>query len=338
MPLNPRPWPDGYGETMHKGVSYPGEHQAIVPRDLFDAVQNRLGTGRHKSRRPRNTPFGAILTGLMFDDRGNPMRPTYSRKPAGHEHRYYVSSALTTGKPSNAGAIPRVPAQPIEDIVEQRLHRLELIGEPDAKSERGNSLPARDADERQQKHASQLHRYVSRIEIHAHSLVLHLDRAAVIARWRETTSQNDEPSDHDLIAQRSAQLGPSETLESSNDTLVLTLPVRAKFRGGRAHIQSADGRAMALSPHIDPVLVKAIARAHVWTKLLANEEAVSVEALAQRVRQHRGYVRQVIRLAFLSPDVTRAILEGRHRPDLTLAELLEADMPMLWSRQVALVA
>ena len=67
------------GETTHKGASYPGEHDAIVPRALFDAVQERLAElAPPLSGRPRllqDAPFA----GLVFDETGTAMLPTYSR-------------------------------------------------------------------------------------------------------------------------------------------------------------------------------------------------------------------------------------------------------------------
>jgi site-specific DNA recombinase len=93
-----------------------------------------------------------------------------------------------------------------------------------------------------------------------------------------------------------------------------------------------------LRTRIDPALVKAIARAHAWAKMLMTGEVTSVDELAERANQHRGYVREVLRLAFLSPDITRSILEGGQRQDLTLAALLETDIPLSWSKQASVFA
>ncbi len=70
--------------------------------------------------------------------------------------------------------------------------------------------------------------------------------------------------------------------------------------------------------------------------MLGRGDVTSVEALAARVKQHRAYVSDVIRLAFLNPHVTKAILEGRQRPDLRLADLLTTDIPLEWAKQAAM--
>ena len=58
----------------------------------------------------------ALLTGRIFDDRGNRMSPSHSRKGA-TRHRYYVSSALIQGRPQTAGSVARVPAVKIEAAI-----------------------------------------------------------------------------------------------------------------------------------------------------------------------------------------------------------------------------
>jgi site-specific DNA recombinase len=318
------------GETMHKGTAYPGEHQAIVPKELFDQVQDRLAESRHRTRRARNASRGAPLAGLIFDDRGNPMTPTYSRKPGGQEYRYYVSSVVITGTPSEAGSIPRVPAQAIEDIVDQYLRRLVLGGSP---TDAGDTELANPSDLSAE--PAGRHRVIKRIEIHARSITLHLDRDAVLTIWHGAQDPDEAATEKNLIAHHIAQLGQGETFTKRDDTFVLTIPIRAKFRGGRAQLQSQDGRMVPLAPRVDPALLKAISRAHVWSGLLATGEATSIEELADRVKQDRGYVARVMRLAFLAPSIIAGILDGRQSADMTLSRLLDADIPLSWARQAA---
>jgi Recombinase len=80
------------GEAVHKGTIYPGEHSAIVDEELWNAVQARLADNR-TTRRKSRVETGALLAGLIFDDHGNVMTPTYSLR-RGNRYRYYISSAL----------------------------------------------------------------------------------------------------------------------------------------------------------------------------------------------------------------------------------------------------
>ena len=320
------------GETIHKGTAYAGEHRAIVPKELFDNVQERLAESRHRTRRASNIARGAPLAGLIFDDRGNPMTPTYSRKPRGQEYRYYVSSVLLTGARSEAGAIARVPAQAIEDIVDRYLRRLELDA---STSDAPNTVTIDPTDANAV--PAHWHRVIKRVEIHVRSIALHLDRSAVLTKWRGAQDGGEPATEKTLIIRYTAQLGPGEALAKQGDTFVLTIPMRAKFRGGRAQLQSHDGRMVPLAPRIDPALVKAISRAHVWSGLLATGEVKSIDELADRVQQHRGYVARVIRLAFLAPSIVASILDGRQAAEMTLTRLLENELPVSWARQAAVL-
>ena len=85
------------GEVMHKGIAYPGEQSAIVDEELWNAVQAKL-SGNLTRRRQARIEGGALLGGLIFDDRGNRMAPTYTMR-RGSRYRYYVSQAQLRGKP-----------------------------------------------------------------------------------------------------------------------------------------------------------------------------------------------------------------------------------------------
>src|ERR1700704_3641041 len=77
------------GEVVHKGISYPGEHERIIDEELWSAVQDKLEANRGTRRRSR-LETGSLLGGLIFDDRGNLMSPNYSIR-RGKRYRYYVN-------------------------------------------------------------------------------------------------------------------------------------------------------------------------------------------------------------------------------------------------------
>ena len=103
------------GEVVYRGEVHRGEHEPILARDLFDAVQIRLAANA-VARQVRLKGSAAILTGRIFDDRGNRMSPTHSNK-RGVRYRYYVSHAILQNRKAEAGNIARVPAPEIETLV-----------------------------------------------------------------------------------------------------------------------------------------------------------------------------------------------------------------------------
>ena len=107
------------GEIVHQGQSYPGEHEPILERALFEAVQS-LRAQNLVQHRAKRAASNALLLGRFFDDAGNVMSPTHSRKQ-GLRYRYYTSRALMEGRKSEAGTIARVSAEDVESRVIEAL-------------------------------------------------------------------------------------------------------------------------------------------------------------------------------------------------------------------------
>ena len=88
----------------------------------------------------------------------------------------------------------------------------------------------------------------------------------------------------------------------------------------------------------DPTLIKAIARGRGWFEELATGRARSLRELAERDGITRRYVRRLVDLAFLSPDLVEAILQGRQPIELTATRLTGLDLPLDWTDQHSLLA
>jgi site-specific DNA recombinase len=114
------------GEVVYRGEVHRGEHEPIVARDVFDAVQIRLAANA-VARQVRLKGSSAILTGRIFDDRGNRMSPTHSNKH-GVRYRYYVSHALLQNRNAAVGSVGRVPAPEIEALVLDGVRQHLCIG------------------------------------------------------------------------------------------------------------------------------------------------------------------------------------------------------------------
>ncbi len=110
------------GEAVHKGTSYPGEHQGIISQDAWDKVHAILiESPRKRAAHTRcNTP--ALLKGLLWGPDGAAFSPTHTRK-GGKLYRYYVSQSVLR---HGAGACPvsRVPAAEIESAVIEQLRAI----------------------------------------------------------------------------------------------------------------------------------------------------------------------------------------------------------------------
>jgi site-specific DNA recombinase len=109
------------GEVVFRDQICPAEHPPILDRDLFEAVQLKLAE-QHNGYRAARAGSEALLAGRIFDDRGNRMSPSHSRKGS-TRHRYYVSSALIQGQSQSAGSITRVPAAKVEAAIVEAVRR-----------------------------------------------------------------------------------------------------------------------------------------------------------------------------------------------------------------------
>jgi hypothetical protein len=109
------------GEIAHKGQIHAGDHEPIVERELFDAVQAKLESGAVDRRlKHAGTPY--LLKGKLFDSAGNRMTPSHSVKK-GVRYRYYVSQAILGSRPGEVGRVGRVSAPDLEGLVEDFLRK-----------------------------------------------------------------------------------------------------------------------------------------------------------------------------------------------------------------------
>ena len=120
------------------------------------------------------------------------------------------------------------------------------------------------------------------------------------------------------------------------DSLTLHVPLRLARRGGRKEMV-LPGTFPAPRSRNDNTLVKALARAFRWKRMLDSGEFNTISELAEREGIAPSYMTRVLRLTLLAPDIVEAILEGRQGPEGTLARLLDHS-PAEWERQRAAAA
>jgi hypothetical protein len=125
----------------------------------------------------------------------------------------------------------------------------------------------------------------------------------------------------------------------AGDVVSIEVAMIFKKRGGRKVIVLPDGTQgnPALKATIDNTMVKAIARAFRWQKLLENGTFSSIDDIARREKINSSYVSRVIRLVALAPDIVEMILDGMQPAELTLKDLM-AQFPVEWEEQRLLFA
>lgn len=123
----------------------------------------------------------------------------------------------------------------------------------------------------------------------------------------------------------------------NSDVISIEIPMTFKKRGGRRIIVLPDGSHGHPMPAatIDNAMVKAIARAFRWQKLLENGTYSCLDEIAKAERIGPSFISRTIRLASLAPDILDSILDGRQPAQLTLKDLM-VQFPVEWSQQRSL--
>jgi hypothetical protein len=127
----------------------------------------------------------------------------------------------------------------------------------------------------------------------------------------------------------------SKRVEASADcSITVHIPMTFRKRGGRKIVVTPDGAPWAPRPRVDNAMVKALARAFRWRRMLDAGICGTMEELAKRESVNRGYMSRLLRLTLLAPEIVEAVLDGRQPAGIRLEGLLEV-FPEDWEAQRA---
>ena len=307
------------GRIAHKDEVFEGLHDAIITPDDWADMQTRLeaNAGGRMRRQPgedKRTPIrhASPLAGKLFDETGDRLTPSHANA-RGKRLRYYVSRRLITKmgdtSPENPGW--RLPALPLEkavgraiaDHIEhlQRSHR--LLATPDVAQLRaiGSRLTPLIARLEAGK-ADTLSTLVSRIDIKARHLWGHIPIKAL----------------SDALEVEPSRIDPN--------SLTFTAPFTIKRRGIEAKIVCGT-----TNSNVDEVFVRGLAQSHHYLQRVRSGELVS--DIARSNGGTEPPIRHRLKVAFISPRIVEAVLEGRQPFDLTLERLLRTPIPHDWADQ-----
>ncbi len=124
------------------------------------------------------------------------------------------------------------------------------------------------------------------------------------------------------------------TLSPDGKTLTVTIPFKMQQRGGRKLIVTPDGGTSCSPalPRPDDTLVRALARACRWQRMLDNGEYGTIRDIEKAEGVTNSYVSRVLKLNLLAPDIVAAILDGRQPKALQLEQIAYA-ITALWADQ-----
>ncbi|QZP09127.1 recombinase family protein [Caenibius sp. WL] len=305
------------GEIVHHGKIYAGEHEAIVDRELFDAVQARLA----ERTNPRNPQYArrciSLLAGMIQDEQGRPMSPTHTLKQ-GKRYSYYASHK---GDGSSEPAF-RLPAVNLDDAVKTELRSL-LIDLPRIR-ELGHHLPA-----------SQQVKFITSCSALAHSI-----EAMSTAEFRGLLQKLDlmvtvSKGEISIVLNITNLLKQFNLDTKSEPNQMVTLSIRtSSATWGHETRLRLDPPQGTITPR-DTSLMELIARSFAARdQLLAMTHEDVIAMPTTRLR----HIERTARLAYLAPDIVRAIMDGKHPRQITRRYLSRiGSLPLCWTKQRAML-
>jgi site-specific DNA recombinase len=317
------------GQIAHKGGLHPGQHSALIDDETWTTVRNQLAANTSHHRRRATAAEPSLLAGLLVNAQGERLTPSHAIKK-GRRYRYYVSAALVTEAGTDRAQGWRLAAREIEEAVIRILadaltspaRLVEQFGAAAMPSDQIRKMLGRAAgiaatlNGSPEERAKLVRGLVDKVVVDEKTIIIKLRRGALLGR--------DVPS--------------SASEDGRDDAVELTATTAFRRRGAEIKLVLPGFAQQKHSSTCDPALIKAIARGRAWFEELAIGRARSLQELARRDGITRRYIRRLVGLAFLSPELVEAILQGRQPVGLTATRLIELDLPLDWTEQHKLLA
>jgi site-specific DNA recombinase len=249
-----------------------------------------------------------ILTRKLFDETGDRLTPTHTLKK-GRKIRYYVSNRLISGGADPSGwrlSAPNLEKQVadiIADHLESKSTNYTLTKIPDLQeADLCHGKAAAMINRLRSKEALQYRQLIESVHVLPKTIRIKLN----VERLAENLGVNPEKLSDELVGFEMAWTFRRRGVEN-------------KIVVGAPH------------PEPDQVLIRILAMAHQWAQEM--REGMSLSAIAKRKGVTPGYIRTRSKLAFLSPKIQRAIVEGTLLPEFTTNKIMQMKMPRDWHQQ-----
>ena len=317
------------GEIVHKDRCYPGKHDAIVDLELWERSQVMLMANRVERNTGSAAKNPSLLAGLLFDDKGERMTPSHAVK-CGKRYRYYISRSLITQNREVTPQGRRIPAGDIEHLVASRILAF-LSSEPEVFEAVQSHVDGAAEQKRLIEQAAALsRRWPDQSPAETRGLL-----RALITRIDLRTDKVDIRFMPERLGEVLAgrYSGPAPASEAVQNVAMVTLSVPARLKRAGMEMKLLIEGASDRKGTPDPGLIKLIVRARALQERFIRG-GDTLGGIANEAGVSRSHFTRVVRLSFLAPDITKAIVEGRHPPGLTARRLMrEILLPLEWGEQ-----
>ena len=292
------------GRIRHKKLIYEGQHPAIIDQDVWDEVQQMLQNGAAIARGSKKKATSSPLAGKLFDETGDRLTPSHSRKN-GKRLRYYISHRLVKDRSQKHPDAWRLPAAQLEgliaDLVKKHLQRHDGV-QRTVRDLTASEIAAKHHLLHAIQQTNQCLQLVERADLSPGILIVRLSPGEL------------------------ARALKCDATRINTEKLTLTSPFRMRRRGVELKLHLGD-----VSPEVDQTLVQNIVKAQKWLALIIDGKTFTEIAEADGVSKRR--VQDVVDLATLAPDILDAIASGEQPDGLTTDHLIKSGVPSSWADQ-----
>jgi DNA invertase Pin-like site-specific DNA recombinase len=315
------------GRVGHRELSYDGMHEAIIKPALWEAVQRSLAVNRRERRNGTSAKEPSLLAGLIVDAEGARLTPSHAAK-GGKRYRYYVSRGLITDPGRASQPSWRLPAAELERFIVKQIGEF-LVDQNEIWAFCKEAKLSHQQGVSALKRANQLAQTLLRGPNSAvRSLLLHLVKRIMVHTDRIVM----ELSRVGLLKQLSEGVAIESRAKDGDRTIVLNTSCQFRRRGMEMRLVIGDKSGGEGRP--DATLIAALVRAHAWWQELCSGKSRSIKELSDRDGSDQRYVARNLKLAFLAPDITADILEGRQPAHLSADALIKmSHLPYTWKLQ-----
>jgi site-specific DNA recombinase len=291
------------GKIRHRGLCHQGLHPPIIDQTLWQATQSLLERNRQGNKDRHKSSTTAPLLNRLFDAQGRRLVPTFAVKNS-RRYRYYASHFLLAGKSERQEDGWRLPAPLLESTVISGVAHLMQDHVALATAWHHAKLPF----ELYQK-------MLPRLKQAAHQSPLDLvERVEVSDKGLTLTINSSQICEDGLLLKH-------------------LLPMEFNRRGREMRLVLSSEK-----KEIDATLLLAIAKGRQWFNELASDSTYGMAKIAEREGVSKGWVSRLSKLAFISPKIVQAIINGTQPVALTTKTLTSYDpFPLNWAEQEALV-
>jgi site-specific DNA recombinase len=311
------------GEIRHKGVTYPGQHEAIIERPTWQRVQEMMGKKAAHPRGRTVSKGAGLLMGRLFDESGEPLYSCWAKKGQRRYH-YLVSKRLVRGTAKADDRGWRLPAEGIEQAVIVGIRQILSDRAALASNLRASGFAA-----------AELKQAVQTIDAKVESF----DRVETTEDLSALIERVDLKQDGMQITLNLRALVPTDRFPAGGPNLRMTRLVQMQMRRRGVETRLVIPGEKVTVPRTDPALLRALARGYQWFGELAAGTVSSTTQIAAREGMSDSYVRHMVPLALLAPSIVESIRAGRQAVCLSAERLKsQAGVPIEWNAQKRLLA